>query len=48
MLDQFLNFLSWRDGIPSEYRGGELMYDVKGVYKYLTEAELFKYYFETF
>ena len=39
-----LNFIFWKHNIKSELRGGILMYDVKGYYKWLTERELFDYY----
>jgi hypothetical protein len=42
--DSIMRFLDFRENTPSTIRG-RLMYDVKGHYKYLTEIELFNYYF---
>ena len=39
-------FINYRNSIDSTIRGGVTMYDVKGYYKYLTESELFEYYFK--
>jgi hypothetical protein len=32
--------------LPSESRGGVLMYDVPGHYKWMDDAKLFRYYFD--
>jgi hypothetical protein len=41
ILNQYEQF---RNSQPTTIRGGVLYYDVKGHYKFLTEAELFEYY----
>jgi hypothetical protein len=41
-----ISFLEWKDNQCTTIRGGKLMYDVKGYYKYLTESELLNYYIE--
>lgn len=42
--DNTLSFLGWRDLQKKENRGGEVMYDIKGHHKWLTEGELFGYW----
>jgi len=37
-------FISWRDKLRKEIRGGILMYDVPKHYKWLDESQLFTYY----
>jgi len=44
--DKVKEFIEWRKGIQSEIRGGQLMFDVKGHYKWLTSEELLNYYFK--
>lgn len=38
------SFIEWVDSLKTEIRGGVVMYDVKGHYKWLTQSELFNYY----
>ena len=38
------DFIEWKNGLQKEIRGGVLMFDVKGHYKWLSENELFDYY----
>jgi len=40
------DFISWKNELYSEIRGGSLMYDVKGHYKWLNESELLTYYID--
>jgi len=39
-------FIDWRDRLHNEIRGGRLMFDVPGHYKWLDESELFTYYMD--
>lgn len=38
------SFLDWKEQQHKIIRGGKVMYDVKGHYKYLYEHELFEYW----
>lgn len=38
------DFMMWKDSLYSENRGGKMMYDVKGWYKWLEESELLDYF----
>lgn len=38
------SFLVWKNQQQKTLRGGVVMYDVKGHYKYLSEDELFAYW----
>jgi hypothetical protein len=38
------SFLDWKEQQRKRIRGGKIMYDVKGYYKYLHEHELFEYW----
>lgn len=45
-IEHMLNsFQEWKDNQVEVERGGKIMYDVKGYYKYLDDSELFNYYF---
>lgn len=39
-----ISFLDWKEQQHKSIRGGKVMYDVKGHYKYLYEHELFEYW----
>jgi len=39
-----IDFLKFKESIQTTIRGGEVMYDVPGHYKYLEEHELFEYF----
>jgi hypothetical protein len=38
------SFIDWKNKQNKIIRGNEIMYDIKGYYKYLYEHELFNYY----
>jgi len=40
------DFICWKNELYSEIRGGILMYDIKGYYKWLNESELLTYYMD--
>lgn len=40
------SFVEWRNSLHQEIRGGKIMFDVIGNYKWLTESELFNFYIE--
>lgn len=40
------NFINWKENLKSEKRGGILMYDIKGHYKWLYEFEIADYFFK--
>lgn len=42
--DVAINFLEFEKSLKKENRGGSIMYDLKGHYKYITEKELFDYF----
>lgn len=41
------DFIEFEKSCKKELRGEEIMYDIKGQYRYLTLSELFDYYFKT-
>lgn len=45
IIEKVKRFLSWRDSLPSQKRGGELMYDVPRCHKWLNQVEIYSYYF---
>jgi len=47
-MDLLQRFLEFKEKQRKTKRGGVVMYDVFGYYKYLTESELFKYYADRF
>ena len=44
LLCTVVSFLNWKEHQNKSIRGGKVMYDVKGHYKYLYEHELFEYW----
>lgn len=42
----FNSFLEFKEKQITIMRGNQLMYDVKGCYKYINENELFDYYYK--
>lgn len=40
------DYILWLNALHKDVRGGELMYDVRGHYKWLSGDELFTYYME--
>lgn len=41
-----LQFIQWRNRLKSETRGGVIMYDIPGYYKWVTEQEAVTFFFE--
>ena len=44
LLCTVVSFMDWKEQQHKSIRGGKVMYDVKGHYKYLYEHELFEYW----
>jgi hypothetical protein len=44
MKDLIVSFIDFKDCQRTTNRGGVVMYDVFGYYKYLTEQELWRYF----
>ncbi len=47
-LEKIKSFISWKNSLHKEERGGELMWDVPKHHVWLKEDELFSYYFKNF
>jgi len=43
-INDVISFFEWKELQTTSIRGNEIMYDIKGYYKYLTENEIFDYY----
>ena len=43
-VNDFKNFIEWKDNQDKDYLCGEFRYNIKGHYKYLNEKELLDYW----